>query len=279
MARLKVIYNPKWADLPELTSSYTAPEIAKIKGCSLPTVLNALAVKGLERKRVQLECQRCGHKWFQRSQRPKVCAKCSTHFWNQPRPEGISKALLEKMYWDEGKSITAIAHELNLAYNTVRYWMRKHNIKFRSSVEAILLLYDQQRKRPMEGKAMWRQGRQQKDGYILVFISSDDFFFPMAYKRSQLSGSVLEHRLVMAKHLKRCLLPWEVVHHRNGIKDDNRLENLELLPSRVQHAPSARWRAEINKRDKEIKQLNQRVTLLEAETVLLRQELEVKNVG
>lgn len=62
--------------------------------------------------------------------------------------------------------------------------------------------------------------KRMKRGYVLVYIPNH----PRA-----VGNHVWEHVLVMEKHLGRYLWPNEKIHHRNGIKNDNRLENLEII--------------------------------------------------
>lgn len=73
----------------------------------------------------------------------------------------------------------------------------------------------------------WTGGRIKNwAGYILIMSPNH----PLKDRH----GYVREHRLVMEKYLGRYLLPSEDIDHLNGIKDDNRIENLQIL-SRSEH--------------------------------------------
>jgi len=60
-------------------------------------------------------------------------------------------------------------------------------------------------------------------GYISVRIKRNSKFYDMSG-----NGIILEHRLIMAKYLGRSLKSWEHVHHIDGNKSNNDIDNLEL---------------------------------------------------
>jgi len=74
----------------------------------------------------------------------------------------------------------------------------------------------------------WKGGRKRnKPGYILIKNKSHPF--------SDDQGYILEHRLVMEKYLGRYLNSDEMIHHINGIKDDNRIENLLIIKNQIHY--------------------------------------------
>lgn len=74
----------------------------------------------------------------------------------------------------------------------------------------------------------WNGGTSKSKGYVEIYSPNH----PHKNKRNY----VLEHRLVIEKKLGRYLESFEIVHHLNGIKDDNREENLSLLTKNTHSA-------------------------------------------
>lgn len=63
--------------------------------------------------------------------------------------------------------------------------------------------------------------KKRKDGYVAIFFPS--------HPKSNKNGYIMEHDLIMECNIGRWLKEDEVVHHKNKIRDDNRIENLELM--------------------------------------------------
>jgi hypothetical protein len=96
-----------------------------------------------------------------------------------------------------------------------------------------------------ESNSNWKGGRSRhKAGYVIVRVPDH----PRAGKHPY----VFEHILVAEDLLGRYLLDGETVHHRNGVRDDNRPENLELWtrpqPAGIRVSDALAWAHEIIER-------------------------------
>lgn len=140
-----------------------------------------------------------------------------------------------------------------------KYWTPKTRTGKRHSVESRAKMSAHCPPRAMQNSSQWKGGRfKSSQGYVSVMVEA----LPpesLAMARAMTARQyILEHRIVAAMTARRPVLKSEIVHHKNGIKDDNRPENLEIVP-RAAHS-------------KEHREIERKVALLETEVDRLRKE-------
>jgi len=156
-------------------------------------------------------------------------------------PKLVDSIWLEKQL--NTKSTRLIAKELGCHYSLINYTVKKFGIripkrkkyfgwiskdeKIRISKEAYKKKYPKGRFGDKAGN--WKGGRRiaNQSGYVYIYKPKH----PSCTKE----GYVMEHRLKMEKKLGRYLKYSEIVHHRNGIKNDNRLCNL-IVTDKKKHS-------------------------------------------
>ena len=175
---------------------------------------------------------------------------CYTEF--QRRAPGAE--VLRRLYWDEGKSQRDIAKQLGICESRISVLMKRYKIPIRPIDEATKLGFAKHNSIKRGDKhPRWKGGRIVRSRrYVSVYRPE--------HPRADKTGYVAEHLLVWEKaHGKLPPEGW-IIHHLNGIKSDNRPENLVALPS-TKHTNVLRAKAE-------------RIKALEAEVRKLKDALE-----
>lgn len=132
----------------------------------------------------------------------------------------INESDLRYLYEHEGLSCGKIAEVFGLENTIANQNLIARKLK-RFNID----------RRDFKGKnnPMWDGGNKKgKGGYTLTYCPDHPY--------SNRQGYVSEHRLVVERHIGRYLLPTEVVHHINKNRQDNRIENLQLMESNSAHA-------------------------------------------
>lgn len=132
---------------------------------------------------------------------------------------------IRDLYWGKMLSVEGMSRILGISDDTLRHRMKRHGIRVRNYSEALSLSMREGRRNQKGARnSNWKGGRKKVNGYVYLRCPE--------HPATTRAGYVLEHRLVWEKTHKRILPPDWAVHHLNGVRHDNRVENLVAMPWR-----------------------------------------------
>ncbi|MBA7654346.1 hypothetical protein ES703_62223 [subsurface metagenome] len=140
----------------------------------------------------------------------------------------LNREELARLYLEEKMTTYQIAERVNITPPQIRYWLKKYSIKTRGTSEANRLAFLKGRRvdtnRRGSESPNWKGGRfEDRNGYIHVYAPGH----PRAVDKY-----VLEHILVWEQANNRELPKGYIIHHLNGLRDDNHPENLVGLSTK-----------------------------------------------
>ena len=100
----------------------------------------------------------------------------------------------------------------------------------------------------------WKGGRKKSRGYIELYKPE--------HPRSDINGYIKEHRVIMEICLGRDLDKSEIVHHKIGIRDDNRIENLEVMTRKEHQSLHTKGNKKTKEHCKKISEAKKRISHL-----------------
>lgn len=177
----------------------------------------------------------------------------------------ITKEMLEEMYLRKGMSTSEIAQAIGVHRTTVFYNLNKFGIETRTLKDGAIQRVIRGRKyshRSGKDSPNWRGGRRITErGYVDIWMPE--------HQKARRNGYVTEHILVWEKQNGEIPKGFHI-HHKNGNKQDNRIENLECMDGKDHLRLIPKKLEMIRQLEDENSKLKQRVEFLEAELEKLR---------
>lgn len=146
----------------------------------------------------------------------------------------MNQVYLLKLYVEEKKSISDVSAIIGVSKSTIRRALLKMNV-LRTQSEGLVLANYKLGKHLLGKKFVRSEEFKARCSKLLKKrwenIAKGEYLNSKGYIEitTRVNRGKLKHRFIMEMHMGRKLNPNEVVHHKNEIKTDNRIENLEIM--------------------------------------------------